>query len=140
MKHVTLDFETYSRADLLKIGAWKYAADFSTGVLCCGFKIVENGKPQPTRVLSESQIHALDPELLGLVRDPEVIFCAHNSSFEQAIWHFHMVPRAIRAMPPERWHDTMAVCAMKALPLGLDAAVTALELPIRRIWTGIGTC
>lgn len=136
MRRLTIDFETYSRADLLKIGAWKYAADFSTGMLCLGFKVTIDGRPQPTRVLTEQQIHAIDPELLELAQDPEVIFCAHNASFEQAMWHFHMVPAGYPALPPERWHDTMAVCAMKAVPLGLDAAVSALELPIRKDMEG----
>jgi hypothetical protein len=30
MRYVVADFETASRADLQKIGAWKYAADMST--------------------------------------------------------------------------------------------------------------
>ena len=32
--HVTIDFETRSRADLKKVGSYKYAADPSTSVLC----------------------------------------------------------------------------------------------------------
>ena len=136
MKYATLDFETYSRADLLKIGAWKYAQDMSTGILCVGFKIWVDGQPRPTRVISEKQIHARDPELMELARDPEVIFSAHNASFEQAMWKYHMVPAGYAELPPERWHDTMAVCGMKALPLGLDAAVSALELPVRKDMDG----
>jgi DNA polymerase len=98
MRSAVIDFETASKADLQKIGAWKYAAD--------------------------------------MVKDPEVIFIAHNAGFEQAMWHYHMVPMGYPPLPPERWHDTMAVCAMKALPLGLDAAVTALELPVKKDMDG----
>jgi DNA polymerase len=39
-------------------------------------------------------------------------------------------------LPPERWHDTMAVAGMKALPLGLDALVSALELPVKKDMDG----
>lgn len=136
MKYVVVDFETASRADLRKIGAWKYAADMTTFPLCLSLKIVEDGKLQPAFCLSEKQMHALDPRLVELVDDPKVIFLAHNAGFEQAMWHYHMVPMGYSPLPPERWHDTMAAAAMKALPLGLDALVTALELPIKKDMDG----
>lgn len=135
-RYVVCDFETASRADLQKIGAWKYAADFTTVPLCLSLKVRVDNRPEPTFCLSERQLHALDPRLVALVNDPETIFIAHNAGFEQAMWHFHMVPIGYAPLPPERWHDTMAACAMKALPLGLDAAVTALELPIKKDMDG----
>ena len=136
MKMCTIDFETASRADLLKIGAWKYAADMSTFPIMVQIKVAIDGRPQPTRVILEREIHALDPELIDLCRDENVIFSAQNAGFEQAMWHFHLVPMGYPPMPPERWHDTMAVSAMKGLPLGLDAVVSALELPIRKDMDG----
>ncbi len=136
MRYVVVDFETASRADLQKIGAWKYAADMSTFPLCLALKVVTDNKPTPTRCLSEKQLHARDPELMALAQDPAVIFIAHNAGFEQAMWKFHMVPMGYPELPPERWHDTMAVAGMKALPLGLDALVTALELPVKKDMDG----
>lgn len=136
MRYVVVDFETASRVDLKKIGAWKYAADMSTFPLCLGMKVVTDDRPAPTRVLSEKQMHAIDPELLELANDPATIFIAHNAGFEQAMWKFHMVPMGYPELPPERWHDTMAVAGMKALPLGLDALVTALELPVKKDMDG----
>lgn len=135
-RYVEADFETASRANLKKVGAWKYAADLSTFILSLQLKLVIDDKPQPTRVLSEKQVHGLDPELMELCRDSNVLFLCHNAGFEQAMWNFHMVPAGYPALPPERWHDTMAVCAMKALPLGLDAAITALELPVKKDMEG----
>lgn len=136
MKYAVVDFETASRIDLKKVGAWKYAADAGTFPLCLGIKVVTDGKPAPTRVLSEKQLHAVDPELHALAVDPAVIFVAHNAGFEQAMWKFHLVPMGYPELPPERWHDTMAVAGMKALPLGLDALVTALELPVKKDMDG----
>lgn len=136
IRYVEADFETASEANLLKIGAWKYAADMTTFMLSLQLKLVIDNRPQPTRVLTEAQIHAIDPELLELCRDPTVTFLAHNAGFEQAMWKFHMEPIGYPPLPPERWHDTMAVCGMKALPLGLDAAVTALELPVKKDMDG----
>lgn len=136
MRYVVADFETASRADLQKIGAWKYAADMSTFPLCLSIKLVTDNRPAPTRCISEQQLHAIDAELLELCNDPTVIFVAHNAGFEQAMWKFHMVPMGYPELPPERWHDTMAVAGMKALPLGLDALVTALELPVKKDMDG----
>lgn len=136
MRYVVVDFETASRANLQKIGAWKYAADMSTFPLCLSIKVVTDKIPAPTRCMTEKQLHALDPELMELANDPEVIFIAHNAGFEQAMWKFHMVPMGYPELPPERWHDTMAVAGMKALPLGLDALVTALELPVKKDMDG----
>jgi DNA polymerase bacteriophage-type len=136
VKYVVSDYETASRADLKKVGAWKYAADLTTIPLCLSLKVVENKQPERTFHLTERQMHALDPRLLALANDPTVIFIAHNAGFEQAMWHFHMVPMGYPPLPPERWHDTMATAAMKALPLGLDALVTALELPVQKDMDG----
>lgn len=136
MRSVVVDFETASRADLTKVGAWKYASDMTTFPLCLSLKIITDRRPAPAFCLSERQLHALDPRLMELCNDPEVIFIAHNAGFEQAMWHFHCVPMGYPELPPERWHDTMAAAAMKALPLGLDAVVTALELPVKKDMEG----
>jgi len=136
MRSAVIDFETASHADLLKIGAWKYASDMTTFPLCLSVKVIVDKRPAPAYCISEKGLHALDQRLLELCNDPTVIFIAHNGSFEQAMWHFHMVPIGYPVLPPERWHDTMAVAAMKGLPLGLDACVTALELPVKKDMEG----
>lgn len=136
MRSVVCDFETASRADLKKIGAWKYAADMTTFITHCSIKLIVDKRPMPSRCILEKDLHKLDPELMALALDPEVVFIAHNGGFEQGMWHFHCVPMGYPPLPPERWHDTMAVAAMKALPLGLDAVVLALELPVRKDMEG----
>jgi DNA polymerase len=136
MRYVVADFETASAADLNKIGAWKYAQDFSTMALCLSIKVVTDGKPGKARCIPEGKLHGLDPELVALAKDPSVIFVAHNASFEQAIWKFQMVPLGYPELPPERWHDTLAVAAMRGLPLGLDALCKALDLPVEKDMEG----
>lgn len=136
MRWLTLDFETASACDLLKSGAWKYAEDFSTFITHIAFKVVEDGQPKRTRVLKDGECNRLDPELFELASDPDVMFSAHNCSFEIAMWRAHMVPLGYPDIPNERWHDTMASAAMHALPLGLDALSTALNLPIQKDMEG----
>lgn len=136
MKYVVLDFESASACDLFKSGAWKYAEDFSTFLTHVGFKVVEDGLPKPTRVLWGLTLNRVDPELLSLASDPKVMFLAHNCGFEQPMWKQHMVPLGYPEIPIERWHDSMAVAAMKSLPLGLDPLTQALDLPIRKDMEG----
>lgn len=131
--YVVLDKETASCADLTKVGAWRYAEDISTFILCIGYKIVRNGEAGPTVVITEKDILAKHKELHDLCLVPAVIFVAHNAGFEQAIWKHVMVGQyGWPEMPPERWHDTMAVAARKTLPMSLDKVGEVLNLNVQK--------
>jgi DNA polymerase bacteriophage-type len=133
VRWVCIDFETASCADLTKVGAWRYAEDTSTFVLCLGYKIVVDNEPRETVVLTEREIRDRHTELLDLVYDPNVIFVAHNAGFEQAIWQHVMVAQyGWPPLPVERWHDTMAVAARFTLPLNLDKLSATLKLNVQK--------
>lgn len=116
---VVVDFETASKCNLKKTGAWRYAEDPSTEVLCLVFQYHDwdaAGVWTPdTEWLDAQMLH-------GLVEDPNCRFVAHNAGFEQAIWHHVMKRHGFAELPPERWHDTMAACAMRRLPMRLEHA------------------
>jgi DNA polymerase bacteriophage-type len=131
--YVVFDFETASCADLVKVGAWRYAQDPSTFILCAGYKVVRDNVPDRTVILTEREIHDRYAELHELVLDPAVIFIAHNAGFEQAIWQHVMVAQhGWPPLPAERWHDTMAVAARYTLPLNLDKLSATLKLAIQK--------
>jgi DNA polymerase bacteriophage-type len=136
MRYVVLDFESASSCDLLKSGAWRYSMDFSTFITHIGFKVVVDNIPRPTRVLKGAECNRVDPELHELACDPSVMFLCHNSSFEMAMWKYHMVPLGYPELSIDRWHDTMASAAMHSLPLGLDPLTNALDLPIKKDMEG----
>jgi DNA polymerase len=122
-----LDFETLSLCDLTKVGAWRYAEDLTTEIICLSFEV------------SDTELVTWTPGdfggypekmLLALARDPTVILVAHNAGFEKAIWRYIMVPRfGFPDVPDNRWHDTMAVAAQKALPQKLETVLNVLNLP-----------
>ena len=126
------DFETLNPAkNLLKeAGAWRYAEHPLTEVLCLVFKSAGGNyfyRWRPGMPLDE---------LLELVNNPDVIFVEH-ASFEQAIWQRIMVEQAgLPPLPPERWEDTQAVCAWKAVPLKLEKGCQALKLPVEKDMEG----
>jgi DNA polymerase len=116
-----LDFETASAAGLKDVGAWRYAEDVTTEILCLEFLL--DGRMitwQPGDDITE---------LASIANNPEITFVAHNAGFEKAIWRNIMVPLfGLPDVPNWRWDDTLAACAMRALPLDLDRAVLALRL------------
>lgn len=121
---VLIDFETASTCDLLKAGAWRYAEDPNTEVLClCWIN--------PKTRLRGHWAPGMDPaELMAIASDPDILVIAHNAGFEKAIWRRIMVPiLCFPDIPDDRWHDTMAVCAEKGLPQKLERVVPVLGLP-----------
>lgn len=131
--YVVVDFETASAADLNKVGAWAYAEDISTFILCLGYKLVVDGEPRQTVVISEQEIAAKHEPLYSYAKDPNVIFVAHNAQFEQAIWkHIMVAQHGWPELPPERWHDTVAVAARRTLPMSLDKVGAVLQLQTQK--------
>lgn len=120
MIDVHWDLETYSEAPIKKVGAWRYAADPSTEVLCCAYKI------------------GSEDVALWLPGDPPPPFAQEpakymnhiwNVGFEYAIWH-HLL-REQWGAPPDiaHWSDTAALAAAMALPRSLGECGAALGMP-----------
>jgi DNA polymerase len=126
MRFCLIDFETKSACDLKKAGAWRYAEDPTTDILCLGYTF-----GNVNTVLTPADLN--DPEarsfLMAGVLDPECMFIAHNVAFEKAHWrNIMMGVYGWPDIPDERWHDIMASCALKGLPLKLERAAHALGL------------
>ena len=72
--------------------------------------------------------------------DPNVILCAHNSSFERVLETMCPIreqkllsPAVVAAIKPlERWHCTAAKAAAAGLPRTLDGAAKALGIPAQK--------
>lgn len=135
-----LDFETRSRADLKKVGAFRYANDPSTEILCVaiskddeepvlwapGFTgpiCAEVGLSFVQHIVRAKQIIH---EISG---NPEALVYAHNASFEiaisDALWR-----KTFGCPPPlhSQWRCTMAMARRAALPASLDKCSQALGL------------
>jgi len=131
-----LDFETRSPVEIKARGAWIYARDPRTEILCLSFK---RGNQRSRIWVPEyfSKTGTQIPELLALSIAEGDIFEAHNAFFERVIWQF--IAQARWGWPevaPERWTDTAAVAAARALPRSLDGVSQALSLTETKDMTG----
>ena len=129
---LTLDFETASACDLAEAGAWAYAEHPTTEILCAawiglGFE----------NVWIPGQNDEILARLAFAAADPDMIFEAHNASFEQAIWHYIMVGQLnMPPIPVERWDCTMARCLYQGLPAALEWAADVLGLDQQKDMVG----
>ena len=125
-----LDTETYSSVDLRSSGLFKYmeAPDFEVLLLPFAWN------DEPVRVLDlyDEADRAELPDILAGLKDPDTIKVAHNSAFERNAYRrqfgFYQ--------PPEEWVDTMILAAMNGLPMSLEDAGAALQLPLQKLKEG----
>lgn len=130
LRWLVLDFETASGCDLRKSGAWRYAEDPTTEIICLAYSIM--GEPAKLWKPGDDTT-----ELISLAKDEAMTFIAHNAGFEKAIWRKILIPDyGFPDVPNTRWHDTMAVCAMRVLPQNLEDAAGVLNLPIQKDMAG----
>lgn len=119
---LVLDAETYSAADLLRVGASAYAEDPSTGVHCAVFGWLDEETQQ-------LDCWGWTPGLdlpAGVVRHVESggKLLAHNCAFESALIQNGLIP--IGPVKAHQWFDTMVLGCAASLPASLEALCEAL--------------
>lgn len=132
MKHLpTLDFETKSRQDIRKVGAYRYAMDPSTDVLCLVYDLQDGkgkrlwfpGRPVPT-------------DLANFIRNGGV-FEAHNAEFEYCIFNFVLAARyGFPRVEIRQLRCSAAKAAALALPRSLEGLGVALNTSIPKDMEG----
>lgn len=125
---VYIDFETRSPVDIKSAGVHVYSRHPQTDILCLAHA-AEDGA---VAVMESPNENNIDP-LYTWAQDPDVLFYAHNSAFEQAIWKNIMVERYhFPEIPIERWRCTAAKAAAMSLPRSLKGVGEQLNLDIQK--------
>lgn len=112
-----LDFETYSEADLKKVGAFKYAEHPSTEILIMA--ISKNNKPPLVWDQLNMGADAVDALQVAVTSGARIY--AHNAQFEHAVCK-HQFKKTFGIDPPviEQWRCTAAMCRLAAIPSSLS--------------------
>lgn len=127
-----LDYETRSKADLTKVGAYRYAEDKSTQILMAAIATKNEGPFLWVNPEHETSALRSDPRafnLLARIGNPEAVVYAHNAEFERAISRSRLL-RDIGVLPPkpEQWRCTAAMSRRAALPAKLETVGGLLGL------------
>lgn len=120
MTTLYLDTETYSEADLRKVGGWVYARHPSTEVLLLTWAIDD----EPVQCWDCTDLPWTPTRLHKALYDPSVTLLAHHAQFDR--WILEHVLGCKTAV--ERWRCTMAKAYTMGLPGALGQLASALNL------------
>lgn len=133
---IHIDFETRSKVDLKKSGAWRYAEDPSTNVLCMAYQH-ENGE---VNLWTPQTDYLFNTQENFLAWSTDQIFIAHNAGFERAIYENILVKRyGFPELSGGQWRCSAAKAAAHAIPRALSDACGALALPMQKDSAGRAT-
>jgi len=130
MRKAHLDVETRSRTDIWSVGAYVYASDPSTEIVCLAYAI-DDGPIKKIR-FADIQLYELeDPfvELRELAIAEDTLLYAHNCLFEQLIWKYCMQDKFnMPRLPINKCRCTAAKALSHGLPKSLKDAARAMGL------------
>ena len=117
---LSFDYETYSSADIKKVGSYKYmeSPDFEILLLAYAFD------DEPVKVVDLASGESWPRDFLDALTDPDVVKTAWNCAFERA------ATRRVLGIyvDPRQCEDTMILAARCGLPMSLAGAGEALGL------------
>lgn len=128
-KHISIDIETRSSAEIGKTGLYRYALDPDFAILLFAYKT------------PNSEVHVVDLEngekipetIIRILKDPSWVKHAYNAAFE-----WFCLNQAGYETPLEQWKCTMIHSMYCGYPASLEASGKALGLPQdkRKLTTG----
>lgn len=129
MKHINIDIETKSSANIGETGLYRYALDPDFDVLLFAYKTADTD----VTVVDLANGEKIPEKILRVLQDPSWVKHAYNAAFE---W-FCLNQYGIQT-PLDQWKCTMIHSMYCGYPASLDASGKALSLPQdkRKLTTG----
>jgi len=115
-----VDIETYSAADLVKVGMHKYARHISTEITLIAYAFDDG----PVEIIDRTQGDKIPSLLRNALSDRAVIKCAHNAAFERTLFEHVLNIHS----PAEQWQCTMVQAQTLSLPASLKQLGMVLRL------------
>lgn len=134
-RHLHLDFETFSEVNLKDVGAYRYAFDPSTEILCAAMSL-DDDEPEVWCHWEQFPIYKgfdIDgsryEKYWDALEDPNVLIYAHTAQFEMAICQALLWKTwGIKCPNLSRFRCTMSMARRAALPAKLEPLAIALDL------------
>ena len=120
-RHISIDIESRSGADITKTGSYRYLQDPDFRILLFGYKIDDG----PEQVIDLTKGDGKIPErITSILQDPQYTKHAYNAAFE-----WYALNRAGYPTPIEQWQCTMVWALYCGYAAGLANTGEAIGLP-----------
>lgn len=118
--HLHLDYESFSTTDITEVGAYRYAFDPSTEILCAAMSLGDEEPDVWEQGMADCELKALD-RYWDALENPKVLIYAHNAQFEYAMSQA-LMKKTWGIEPPHvsRFRCTMSLARRAALPGKLE--------------------
>lgn len=123
MRTLAIDIETYSAADLGKVGVYRYSEDPSFEILLFAYAWDD----EPVQIVDLACGGVLPPDVLLALKDPDVIKTAYNAQFERVCLSRYLLDYDLEVFyKPESWSCTAVQARAAGYPNRLGDVTTAL--------------
>ena len=132
MNKLSIDIETYSSADLRKIGVYRYVEDTDFEILLFGYS-ADDGE---VHVVDLAQGERIPAGILAALTDDAITKWAFNANFERiCLSRFLGLPTG-EYLDPTQWRCSMVWSAYLGLPLSLAGVGAVLKLDKQKLDAG----
>ena len=131
MRHLFIDFETYSSVDIKKSGNYKYSQSKDFEILLCGYMWDEQTEPTIIDLTNEGEKVSFMGMFRAIANDSNVTIVAHNATFERICLMAYGID-----IPVDRFFCTANMALYCGLPPSLDAVSQILNLKDKKLGTG----
>ena len=131
MKHLFIDFETYSETDIKSAGNYKYCEDENFQILLCGYMWDTDTEVSIIDLMTPNGRTEFNELFTSVTNDPEVVIVAHNATFERVCLKEYGFD-----ISPMRFFCTANMALYCGMPPSLDAVSQILDLQDKKLGTG----
>ena len=130
MRHLFIDFETYSATDIKTAGNYKYCEDPEFEILLCGYAF-DDGDVNIIDLSEDGGRKRFNTIFSYVKENIDIVLVAHNANFERVCLKEYGFD-----IPPERFFCTANMSLYCGLPAALGQVSEILDLKDKKLGTG----
>lgn len=130
MRHLFIDFETFSATDIKTAGNYKYCEDPEFEILLCGYAF-DDGNVNIIDLSEDGGRKRFNTIFSYVKENIDIVLVAHNANFERVCLKEYGFD-----IPPERFFCTANMSLYCGLPAALGQVSEILDLKDKKLGTG----